>query len=130
MLPSPPYMKFPLAIGANGAATSTTSDHISEQIRQVLFTNPGERVFRAEFGVGVRALVFEPNASALREVTRKRLIGSLAEALRGEVDPKTLQVDVASEDAKLRITISYTLARIGVDERRQFLINPGGTLHG
>ncbi|MDJ0841873.1 MAG: GPW/gp25 family protein [Acidobacteriota bacterium] len=123
-------MKFPLTIGENGAETSNTGDHISEQIKQVLFTNPGERVFRPEFGVGVRALVFEPNGSALREVTRKRLIGSLAEALRGEVDPKTLDVQVVTEDAKLRITISYTLARIGVNEKRQFLINPGGTLHG
>jgi len=126
VLPSPPYMKFPLRIGANGAVLSATSDHIAEQIHQVLFTNPGERVFRPEFGVGLRALVFEPNDSALREVTRKRLIGSLADALRGEVDPKTLRVDVASEDAKLMITISYTLARIGVEERRQFTVDPGG----
>jgi len=130
MLLSQPYMKFPFAVGADGAQTSNTSDHISEQIRQVLFTNPGERVFRPEFGVGIRALVFEPNGSALREITRKRLIGSLADALSGEVDPKTLQVEVTTEEAMLRITISYTLARIGVDERRQFLINPGGTLNG
>ena len=35
--------------------------HIREQIEQVLFTDPGERVFRPEFGAGVRRLVFEPS---------------------------------------------------------------------
>ncbi len=35
--------------------------HIREQIEQVLFTDPGERVFRPELGAGMRQLVFEPN---------------------------------------------------------------------
>jgi hypothetical protein len=115
----PGYMAFPFRIGKNGAATSQRVAHVREQIEQVLFTNPGERVFHPEFGVGVRALVFEPNGSALWEITRKRLLASLADALQGEVDPKTLEVDVQGEEEKLYVVISYTLAAIGHTESHQ-----------
>ena len=116
------FMKFPLEIGAAGAVTSARRQHVREQIEQVLFTNPGERWFRPEFGAGVRALVFEPNSSVLWEVTKKRLLASLSEALAGEVDPKTLEVSVEGEDAKLIIVIAYMLATINHTERLEFVV--------
>ncbi len=116
------FMKFPLEIGAEGAVTSARRQHVREQIEQVLFTNPGERWFRPEFGAGVRALVFEPNSSVLWEVTKKRLLASLSEALAGEVDPKTLEVSVEGEDAKLIIVIAYMLATINHTERLEFVV--------
>lgn len=112
----PAYLSFPLRIGASGAATSARRDHVREQIEQVLFTDPGERVFRPEFGAGIRALIFEPNGSVLAEILRKRLTDSLADALQGEVDPKTLRVDVRTEEEKLFAVISYALATIGQSE--------------
>jgi hypothetical protein len=121
-LNNPDYMKFPLAIGARGAVTSARRLHVREQIEQVLFTNPGERWFRPEFGVGVRALVFEPNNLALWEVTKKRLLATLREALAGEVDPRSLEVAVAGEGEKLLITISYMLATIQHTEKLQFAV--------
>jgi Bacteriophage baseplate protein W len=121
-LNNPDFMKFPLEMGAAGAITSARRQHIREQIEQVLFTNPGERWFRPEFGAGVRALVFEPNSSVLWEVTKKRLLASLSEALAGEVDPKSLQVTVEGEDAKLFIVIAYMLATINHTERLEFAV--------
>ena len=130
-LPSPRYLAFPFRIGASGAATAERSQHVRQQIEQVLFTNPGERVFRSEFGAGVQALVFEPNDSALATVTRKRLVSTLAEALKGEVDPRSLTVDVTSEEEKVFIVVGYALATLGHSERHQILIgtNQGG-VHG
>ncbi len=119
----PPYLKFPLRIGSKGGVLATKSEHIRGQIEQVLFTMPGERVFRPEFGAGVRALVFEPNSSALWQVTRRRLLASLAEALRGEVDPRSLEVEVSGDEATLEIEISYTLGTIGVEEKQTFTID-------
>lgn len=116
------YMSFPLSIGAAGAATSTRQDHVREQIEQVLFTAPGERWFRPEFGIGVRALVFEPNNHPLWEVTKKRLFSSLSEALAGEVSPNSLQVDVSGEDEKLLVNISYQLATINHTEQLSFVV--------
>ncbi|MDY6943666.1 MAG: GPW/gp25 family protein [Pseudomonadota bacterium] len=119
-LSDPGYLAFPFRVKADGARTSGRAAHVREQIEQVLFTDPGERVFRPEFGIGVRSLVFEPNNSPLWEVTKKRLLASLAEALHGEVDPRTLVLDVYGEEEKLFVVISYTLAAIGHQESHRF----------
>ena len=121
-LNNPDFMKFPLEILSNGALTSSRRQHIREQIEQVLFTSPGERWFRPEFGIGVRALVFEPNVSPLWTVTKKRLLASLSETLAGEVDPTTLDVDVEGVEEKLFISIAYTLATINHTEKIEFAI--------
>lgn len=116
------YMRFPFAIGGQGAATSTRRAHVREQIEQVLFTLPGERWFRSEFGAGIRTLVFEPNNRPLWEVVKKRLESSLGEALAGEVLPESLQISVEGQDEKLLIVIAYTLATINHSERVEFLV--------
>jgi uncharacterized protein len=121
-LNNPDFMTFPLQIGADGAVTSTRREHVREQIEQVLFTYPGERWFRPGFGVGVRALVFEPNNQALWEITKKRLLASLTDALAGEVEPSSLTVDVTGEEEQLLITIAYRLATINHTERLAFAV--------
>ncbi len=124
-LPRTRYMAFPFQIAEGGAVTSSRSSHIREQIMQALFTSPGERVFRPEFGFGARQYVFEPNSIHLWEAARSRLLGSLTEALVGEVDPKTLQVDVtASPDhpERLLVKISYVLAALQQEETHEFSI--------
>jgi phage baseplate assembly protein W len=124
------YLKFPFSVGESGPQTSTRSEHVYEQIEQVLFTSPKERVFRPEFGIGVRRLVFEPNNIALRNTTIKRLNASLAEALHGEVDPRTLEIDVSNEGEKLLIHISYILAFINKKESHAFPVGVSGDNNG
>lgn len=124
-LPRIRYMSFPFRITANGSKTSTRVEHIREQIMQVLFTSPGERVFRPDFGFGARQHVFEPNAIQLWEAVQSRLHGSLTEALAGEVDPKTLQVEVgAPQDhpEQLLVKISYVLAALQKEESHEFTV--------
>ena len=131
-LADPPYLAFPLRIvrdadaadGVQRPHLATRGEHIRGQIEQILFTSPGERVFRPEFGAGVRALLFEPNASPLWQVTQRRLAAALGEALTGEVDPRTLEIEVSGDEAELTIRIAYTLAAIG---RREELVLTGGS---
>src|SRR5271154_2630642 len=40
------------------------STHVREMMIQVLFTNPGERINRPDFGCGLRRMVFAPNSIA------------------------------------------------------------------
>jgi len=127
-LADPPYLAFPLRLDGSGPALSDRSRHVREQIEQVLFTDPGERVFRPDFGAGIRSLIFEPNASPLWTITRKRLIASLAEALKGEVDPKSLAIDVTGEEEKVFVVINYTLATLGHTEEHRFELGSGGGL--
>jgi len=124
-LPNPSYMAFPFRITGEGASTSQRAAHVREQIEQVLFTSPGERVFRPEFGAGVQQLLFEPNASALWELTQRRLADSLAEVLQGEVDPQTLTIQVEGEGETLKLLVSYRLATINQWENHLFPLGGG-----
>lgn len=117
------YLTFPFRVNPEGPAISERSAHVRQQIEQTLFTNPGERVFRPEFGAGIKKLVFEPNASPLWEITRRRLVNSLIQALQGEADPQSIQIDVSGEEEKLIISISYSLIAINVTEKYQILVS-------
>jgi hypothetical protein len=119
------YMAFPLRIGGQGSAVSSRHRHVREQIEQILFTNPGERWYRPDFGIGARALVFEPNGSPLWELVKKRLLATLAEALKGEVLPESLAVEVSGENERLLIVISYRMAALQHSEKLEFVLNGG-----
>lgn len=117
------YMSFPLRIADQGSQISSRQQHVREQIEQILFTNPAERWYRPDFGIGARALVFEPNQQTLWELVKKRLLATLAEALKGEVLAESLVVDVEGENEKLIIVISYQIAALQHSEKLEFLLN-------
>lgn len=124
-LPRVRYMSFPFRLEQGGPATSTRLDHIREQVMQVLFTSAGERVFRPEFGFGARRHVFEPNARPLWELAQTRLYGSLSEALAGEVDPRTLRVEIGpgpGQPEVMLVKITYTVAALQKEEEHSFEI--------
>ena len=127
LLIDPEYMSFPFSMKGDGVATSQRREHIKQLIEQVLFTNPNERVFRLEFGAGVRRLVFEGNRAALWELAKQRLSASLSEVLQGEVDPNSLDVDVSNQgdEDTLHIHIRYRLAAINREEEFLFQIEGG-----
>ena len=57
---------FPFHFDSRGRTASTSDeDHIRDMIEQVLFTGPGERVNRPDFGTGLMQLVFAPNSDEL-----------------------------------------------------------------
>ena len=56
-------INFPFHFDGRGHTASTSDDdHIRQMIEQLLFTNPGERVNRPDFGSGLQQLVFGPIA--------------------------------------------------------------------
>lgn len=127
-LPGTSYMGFPFRMTSEGAAQVGRFDHIRQQVEQVLFTSPGERVFRPEFGFGARQHVFELNAQPLWEYAQNRLYGALAEALTGEVDPKTINVAVGPGEGQpevMMVRISYTIAALQKQERHEFEVRNG-----
>jgi phage baseplate assembly protein W len=131
-LNQPDFMDFPLRLGADGAGPCPRIEHIRDQIEQVLFTDPGERWFRPEFGAGIRSLVFEPQNTALWQVTRQRLQSNLADALAGEVDPRDLSIEVGADadfPERLMIRIGYRLTALNHSESVEYELS-GGTKHG
>ena len=115
-------LAFPFRVGAAGPAVSRGADYVREQIEQVLFTTPGERVFRSEFGAGVKTLTFEPNNQPLWEVTRHEILAALTAALRSHVQPSGLDVSVEGTGEQIQVVVSYQLASIGVTQRQRFFV--------
>lgn len=100
----------------NRGRTATTSDdeHIRDMIEQFLFTNPGERVNRPDFGSGLLQLVFAPNSPELAAALQFTVQAGLQRWLGDVIEVQTLEV--TSEEATLRILLQYMVRRTG--ERR------------
>ena len=86
-------------------------DHIRQMIEQLLFTHPGERVNRPDFGSGLLQLVFAPNSPELAAALQFTLQAALQRWLGDVIDVGKLEV--SSEDATLRVDLSYTVRASG-----------------
>lgn len=102
----------PFAFDGRGrTAVTDADDHVRDMIRLVLFTAPGERVMRPDFGCGIRQLVFAPLSDALAATTQHLVQGALLRWL-GDVILVDA-VDVAAVDAELRVTVRYLVRATG-----------------
>jgi uncharacterized protein len=100
-------LDFPFAIDATGrTATTTADDHVRDLIMLVLFTAPGERVNRPEFGCGLKQLVFAPASDALAAATEQLVHGALIRWLDSLISVQAVNVVVG--DATLEITVTYS----------------------
>lgn len=100
------HMDFPFHVsGQRGSATTGSEDHIRDMIEQVLFTAPGERVNRPDFGCNLMQLVFAPNSDELATATQFLVQGALQQWLGDVIQVQ--QVRVNSEESTLRITVEY-----------------------
>lgn len=125
-LPDTGYLAFPFRVLEPGPAISGRAAHVREQIELLLFTAPGERPHRPQWGAGVDRLVFEAGGPELVATVRQRLVSALAEALAGEVDPESIRVDVEmAADNRLRLTIGYRLATVGQDHEHTWTLGAG-----
>lgn len=101
------YLDHPIGIDARGGlAVTPPDDHVRDLIRQVLFTRPGERVNRPDFGCGLAQLVFEPNSFALAAATQFTVEGALQRWLAEEIVVE--RVRIAAEGEVLNVEVSYT----------------------
>ena|SRR5436309_2482990 len=99
---------YPFHFDSRGhTAVTTNDDHIRDMIEQILFTSPGERVNRPDFGCGVQRLVFAPNSDALAAATQFMVQGALQEWMGDLIDVES--VDVQNNDSSLVILVQYTV---------------------
>ncbi|HEX6938807.1 MAG TPA: GPW/gp25 family protein [Longimicrobiales bacterium] len=104
------HVDYPFHFDGRGRTADTSDDdHVRDLIEQVLFTAPGERVNRPEFGSGLLQLVFAPNSDALAAATQFSLQGALQRWL-GDVI-RVDGVEARAEQETLRITVRYVVLR-------------------
>jgi uncharacterized protein len=115
---------FPFAIDAHGrTATAGLDDHVRDMIEQLLFTRPGERVNRPDFGAGLMHQVFavaSPEAATALEYTTRaalqRWLGDLIEVQA---------LEVRAVDASLEVTLRYLIRATGERPVQTFVLGDG-----
>jgi phage baseplate assembly protein W len=114
-------LAFPFRIGDLGTpVTSPRTQAIRQQIDQLLFTLPGERVNRPAFGCGVQQLVFSgcsPEAAAAAEyIIRVNIQRFMSDVVKLDAVQVTADVDAAT----LYVDVLYTLLETGEERAETF----------
>lgn len=103
-------LRYPYQFDGRGRTAEVDEDaYIRGLIEQVLFTAPGERVMRPDFGSGLMQLVFAPNSTELAATTQFLVQGALQQWLGTLIALEA--VDVEAIDSALRVTVRYVVRR-------------------
>ena len=101
---------FPYHVDGRGrTATTDPEGHLRDLIEQVLFTAPGERVMRPDFGSGLLALVFEPGGPELVATTQHLVQGALQQWLGHLIAVESVQVSYV--EGTLLVEVGYVVLR-------------------
>jgi phage baseplate assembly protein W len=119
------HLDFPYRYDGRGrTAVTNDTDHIRDLIEQVLFTSPGERVMRPDFGSGLLAMVFEPSGSSIAATTQMLVQGALQQYLGDLIAVQA--VDVEASDGTVRVNVRYSVLRDGATRLDTFAAAGGG----
>ncbi len=89
------------------AVEDNYAEHVEQMIKQVLYTNPGERVNRPDFGCGIRRMVFAPNSEVSAGLTQITVYQALDKWLGSLINVS--KVEVQARDEVLEVRIAYLL---------------------
>ncbi|MDI3403655.1 GPW/gp25 family protein [Streptomyces cavernicola] len=103
---------FPFRVDRRGRTAHADHDaHVRDLIEQVLFTSPGERVMRPDFGCGLLDLVFAPNSPELTSTLELSVQASLQRWLGELIEVEAL--DVSGEENVVRVGLAYAVRATG-----------------
>ena len=113
------HVDFPLHFDGQGRTAKANDDaYLRDLIEIVLFTAPGERVNRPDFGCGVMQLVFAPNSAELAAASQLLVQGALQQWLGEYIVVGA--VEVQAQDATLQISVQYVDRRTQLRHTAQF----------
>lgn len=99
-------LDYPYRPDARGRTALAGRDaHLRDLIEQLLFTHPGERVNRPDFGSGLLQLVFAPAGAELAASLQLTVQASLERWLGERIAVEG--VEVTAEESTLRVVVRY-----------------------
>jgi len=112
-------VRYPYQFDGRGRTADDGEEaYIRGLIEQVLFTSPGERVMRPDFGSGLMQLVFAPNSGELAATTQFLVQGALQQWLGSLIALEAVEVEAV--EAMLRVTVRYVILRSGASQVASF----------
>src|SRR3954454_15137096 len=79
------------------------SQHVEQMIKQILFTNPGERINRPDFGCGIRRMVFAPNSDVTANVTQVMIHQALEKWMGNLIEVADVKTNANNETLEIKI---------------------------
>jgi len=110
-------LHFPVALDGSLGRVRKEGDYaayVTQLIKQVLLTAPGERVDRPDFGAGLRRLLFAPSSEETATLLQATVFQSLDRWLSDVI--KVDDVNTAFEDGRMEVNIVYTIKARGDQE--------------
>jgi len=104
--------------GRGRTAATTDDDHIRDMLEQLIFTSPGERVNRPDFGSGIMQLIFAPNSPELAATLQFTLQAAIQRWLGDVLELQALEV--TSVDSLLTINVQYVVRRTNQPQNASF----------
>jgi phage baseplate assembly protein W len=107
-------LAFPFRIDGRGRTREARRDEDNDEyirglIEQVLFTAPGERVMRPDFGSGVRRLLFAGNSPEMAATTQMLAQSALQQWLGHLIVTESVSIDAV--DSAVHVEIVYSVRR-------------------
>ena len=99
-------VRFPFNAEGVFYSTYTTAEQVKSNLLNVILTEPGERVFNPNFGVGLRTYLFEnfTDPTELEDVIRNQV-----EAYVPSVNLNNVSINKAPDSHEINISIFYTV---------------------
>jgi phage baseplate assembly protein W len=108
--PASIHPAFPFRFDGRGrTALAGEAEHVRDMIEQLLFTHPGERVRRPDFGSGLLQLVFAPNGPELAATVQFTVQAALQRWLGDVIDVRELEVTAL--ESRLTVVVEYSIRR-------------------
>ena len=122
--PDGPHLAFPFRVGSDGRSTRVTSlsQHVRDELLQLLLTNPGERPMRPEFGGGVRRMVFEGLDDSSAAMAKARISQALTRWLGERLTVENLLVEAS--DTTMTVDLVYRIE--GEEDSRRIRFQKDG----
>ena len=99
-------IRYPFAIDSGFGRLAEEADyasHVDQLIKQVLFTSPGERVNRPDFGCGLRQMIFAPNSDVTASLVQVTVLQALETWLSDLISVDKVEVEAVDEVLTVRI---------------------------
>ncbi len=104
------HLDFPFHFDGQGRTAETRREkHIRDLIEQVLFTSPGERVNRPDFGTPLSQALFKGNSDELAATIQMLVQGALQQWLGDLIQVQAVTVN--NDDSRLDVTVQYLIRR-------------------
>jgi len=110
-------IQFPISIDRALGQLKQEHDYdryISQLMRQVLLTNPGERAHRPDFGTGLRNMVFAPNGTPTASLLQTTIFQNLNKWLGTLITVQNVATE--AQVSSLIVTITYIVKARGTQQ--------------